>query len=1051
MTSSSQDYEEEEECLICCDSSKISNSNPLLSCPSCNVKFCRSCFRKTLVGIPDEPDSYKSINDPGCVSCKKLYSRNTLIEMLTASFVKKQLKERREELIFERAKSSFPEILETIEENKVLYQVKKKLQEKEKEFAQYKEDRSEIGSNENKIYLINSGGKTLLYSKSLDLISQDRSRQKFSSYDYYLLNYIPNFFLDILDKYFKDDKSFNKIFIKEYNKYVDEKINENNEEFNLDIHHFKLLIDNKYNCSFISNLFSKSRYNEDVYEIKSTEDLDKFKENFHKLLDNWEIELTRLIEFENLRLKFHYLEILKIISSFFDEDDLEEMNEYYNINEEIKKVTIKLFKRICKYNLNYSSAFFYNRYCKFLNLVEDIFNFNKKIKSSSYKNIIKGLKKEIKKVDKRKDVKTLYPNFFYIFGYESIPKKFSIKLYKEIIDRFSQILYYQNKRLEVFFYDKFCNFVEKLYKDEKNSYKYILNSIQANQEINADKLLLEVKKPKRTIKCINENCRGVMNSKYACSLCNWIACKDCYECIYRPGKSKKDYKEECEDMSKQEFKDFIKKMKREGFLEINEIDTHECDPETIETVKILKQDTKPCPECGNAIEKISGCSQMFCTSCNTKFDWNTMEVYNGKDIYFHNPHFTEWRDQQARLRIQTINHNDGGEGIICPQDRNLDTEYRNKMNGLYLDRSSDDYFKLGDAIAFVAHCRRTQNDIMNNIEVTNVNKKNELLSNFLVQEISEKKVRKELQIIDKKETYLKEEILIWAMLGDVISDITIRFLNEKDILPFRKISNKIIKILGFSDIGDWYQPYTFEHSLRNNNSILEHVRITLENLEKLQIKFKEEYKQSLLYVSCIDNVNISFRNVSENIEVNIFNTKQSTVFKDNFLFNIFINNILDILVKNTFYHILYQNQDKTIYDYLEDTPIIQYIKKDKNKKRDERFDKYEEELDNLRIYTNKTFKDLGEAFEYVYPLINENWEYRVSSDTRIVSPLHKEIKKYEKSLNEIKDSSPILLKNDSEEKSSDKIKVIKKIKDFSFDYKVGKKILKKLYEKEEDS
>ena len=89
-------------------------------------------------------------------------------------------------------------------------------------------------------------------------------------------------------------------------------------------------------------------------------------------------------------------------------------------------------------------------------------------------------------------------------------------------------------------------------------------------------------------------------------------------------------------------------------------------------------------------------------------------------------------------------------------------------------------------------------------------------------------------------------------------------------------------------------------------------------------------------------------------------------------------------------------------------------------------------------------------------MINENWEYRVSSQTKQVSSLHKEIKKYEKSLNEIKDSSPSFNKEskssleDKEEKSSDKIKVIKKIKDFSFDFKVAKKILKKMYEKEED-
>lgn len=70
---------------------------------------------------------------------------------------------------------------------------------------------------------------------------------------------------------------------------------------------------------------------------------------------------------------------------------------------------------------------------------------------------------------------------------------------------------------------------------------------------------------------------------------------------------------------------------------------HECDPRTVETVKQLKKDTKPCPSCHSLIYRSEGCSQMFCTVCEHVFDWNTGQADSGP---IHNP---EWYALQARL------------------------------------------------------------------------------------------------------------------------------------------------------------------------------------------------------------------------------------------------------------------------------------------------------------------------------------------------------------------------------------------------------------------
>lgn len=104
-------------------------------------------------------------------------------------------------------------------------------------------------------------------------------------------------------------------------------------------------------------------------------------------------------------------------------------------------------------------------------------------------------------------------------------------------------------------------------------------------------------------KCPVEECKGFLNESWCCELCKNKICKECNEKIFPDTE-------------------------------------HVCDPNNIETVKLLKKDTKPCPSCGTMIFKISGCPQMWCTSCHVAFDWNTLRIEKG---VIHNPHFFEFR------------------------------------------------------------------------------------------------------------------------------------------------------------------------------------------------------------------------------------------------------------------------------------------------------------------------------------------------------------------------------------------------------------------------
>ena len=67
-----------------------------------------------------------------------------------------------------------------------------------------------------------------------------------------------------------------------------------------------------------------------------------------------------------------------------------------------------------------------------------------------------------------------------------------------------------------------------------------------------------------------------------------------------------------------------------------------CNPEVLTSVRMALANSKPCPECGFAIEKVSGCDHMYCTHCRHGFSWSDGSVTSAA-----NPH----RAEQARLEI----------------------------------------------------------------------------------------------------------------------------------------------------------------------------------------------------------------------------------------------------------------------------------------------------------------------------------------------------------------------------------------------------------------
>jgi hypothetical protein len=110
-----------------------------------------------------------------------------------------------------------------------------------------------------------------------------------------------------------------------------------------------------------------------------------------------------------------------------------------------------------------------------------------------------------------------------------------------------------------------------------------------------------------TRKCTYDDCHGWLSSAWKCGLCENYTCRECFVIKGKAGVG------------------------------------HECKKDDLDTAKLIRDSSKPCPKCGEAIEKSEGCDMMFCTSCHTPFSWRTLEIISRGSI--HNPHYFEWRNR----------------------------------------------------------------------------------------------------------------------------------------------------------------------------------------------------------------------------------------------------------------------------------------------------------------------------------------------------------------------------------------------------------------------
>lgn len=124
-----------------------------------------------------------------------------------------------------------------------------------------------------------------------------------------------------------------------------------------------------------------------------------------------------------------------------------------------------------------------------------------------------------------------------------------------------------------------------------------------------------------------KKCKGlIVEDDMTCSVCSAVVCRRCH--VHIPSSSTGT-------------KGRRTKAKK-----------HVCKQEDVKSAKTVLDNTKGCPTCASRIQKIDGCSQMFCTNCMTAFDWDTLQIVKGA---IHNPHYYNMvrNGQIAPLRRQT--------------------------------------------------------------------------------------------------------------------------------------------------------------------------------------------------------------------------------------------------------------------------------------------------------------------------------------------------------------------------------------------------------------
>jgi len=237
-------------------------------------------------------------------------------------------------------------------------------------------------------------------------------------------------------------------------------------------------------------------------------------------------------------------------------------------------------------------------------------------------------------------------------------------------------------------------------------------------------------------RCGDSECRGFLSTAWKCGLCETYTCKECLV------------------------------IKPQGQPE------HVCNPDNVETAKLLAADSKPCPKCATLIFKIEGCDQMWCTQCHTAFSWLRGSIESN----IHNPHYYEWMRRNGGMPRQAGDIPCGGLQL---NQNMLTAEQHTRLNALN-NTLTTRFFAM---VRSTMHIQRVE---LPRFDVHRANRhqdNQELRIKYMRQHITEDAFRTQLQRAHKSREKQREIHDAISVYVQSMTDILTRFAEVVRQLP----------------------------------------------------------------------------------------------------------------------------------------------------------------------------------------------------------------------------------------------------------------------------
>jgi hypothetical protein len=243
--------------------------------------------------------------------------------------------------------------------------------------------------------------------------------------------------------------------------------------------------------------------------------------------------------------------------------------------------------------------------------------------------------------------------------------------------------------------------------------------------------------------CPATDCRGFLSTAWKCSICDMYTCPDCHE---------------------------LKGPNRED-------PGHTCDPNNIATARLLARDTKPCPKCGAGITKLEGCDQMWCTVCNTGFNWRTGAVAAGP---VHNPHYFEWLAANPDAPRAAAGPPQGDCGVAL--DRQIMQKLAGRNDRLYLYAPTNRNLPAASRYLIEAWRLMRENESQVNRQNRNYDDEfHDLRVKYMLNMINDDEYKKVLQTTEKNALHKQANRQVYEVFVNSVRDTIRQVLTNNNI------------------------------------------------------------------------------------------------------------------------------------------------------------------------------------------------------------------------------------------------------------------------------